>query len=130
MSFTKLLTLSVLVVAGLSIVACSKSSSTVAGANSAGVKEVAGHSHDGWWCDEHGVPEEECAQCNTKLVADFKAKGNWCEKHNRPDTHCFICHPEKQAEYAALYEAKYGKSPPKPEAGVETPAQEAAPKTT
>ena len=20
-----------------------------------------GHSHDGWWCDEHGVPEEVCA---------------------------------------------------------------------
>ena len=130
MSLKKLLASSVLVVVGLSIVACSKSSSTGSAANSAGVKEVAGHSHEGWWCDEHGVPEDECAQCNTKLVADFKAKGNWCEKHNRPDTHCFICHPEKEAEFAALYEAKYGKKPPKPENGSEQPAQEAAPKTT
>ena len=38
-----------------------------------------GHSHDGWWCDEHGVPEGVCTQCNASLVADFKAKGDWCE---------------------------------------------------
>ena len=49
-------------------------------------------------------------------VADFKAKGDWCEKHNRPDSQCFICHPEKETEFAALYEAKYGEQPPKPEA--------------
>ena len=59
-----------------------------------------------------------CALCNSKLVADFKAKGDWCEKHNRPDSQCFICHPEKEAEFAALYEAKYGKKPPKPETTV------------
>jgi hypothetical protein len=64
------------------------------------------------------VPEEVCAQCNVKLVADFKAKNDWCEKHNRPDSQCFVCHPEKEAEFAALYEAKFGKNPPKPEADV------------
>src|SRR3954451_11029889 len=74
------------------------------------------HTHEAWWCDEHGVPEEECAQCNGKLVAAFKAKGDWCEKHNRPESQCFICHPEKEAEFAALYEAKFGKKPPKIEA--------------
>jgi hypothetical protein len=71
--------------------------------------------HSGWWCNEHGVPEEICARCNSKLVADFKAKGDWCKKHNRPESQCFICHPEKEAEFAAQYEAKYGKKPPKPE---------------
>jgi hypothetical protein len=70
------------------------------------------HSHDGWWCPEHGVPEEICALCDTSLVADFKAKSDWCDEHNRPDSQCFICHPEKQAEFAALYEAKYGHAPP------------------
>jgi hypothetical protein len=75
----------------------------------------AGHKHDGWWCDEHGIPEEVCARCNTKLVADFKAKGDWCKEHDRPDSQCFVCHPEKEAEFAAQYEAKYGKQPPKPE---------------
>jgi cobalt-zinc-cadmium efflux system membrane fusion protein len=69
--------------------------------------------HDGWWCDEHGVPEEVCAICNVKLVADFKAKGDWCKDHERPDSQCFVCHPEKEAEFAAQYEAKYGKKPPK-----------------
>src|SRR5690348_4829722 len=76
---------------------------------------AAGHSHEGWWCDEHGVPEEVCARCNTKLVADFKAKNDWCKEHERPDSQCFVCHPEKEAEFAAQYEAKYGKQPPKPE---------------
>jgi len=74
----------------------------------------AGHSLGGWWCDEHGVPEEKCALCNTKLVADFKAKSDWCGLHNRPDSQCFTCHPELEAEFAKLYEAKAGEKPPKP----------------
>src|SRR2546421_10309744 len=92
---------------------CNRSAST-----GGGDKHVAEarHNHDGWWCDEHGVPEEICARCNTKLVADFKAKADWCKDHDRPDSQCFVCHPEKQAEFAAHYEAKYGKQPPKPEA--------------
>ncbi len=73
------------------------------------------HSHDGWWCDEHGVPEEACALCNTKLAADFQKKGDWCEEHDRPDSQCFKCHPELEAKFAAQYEAMYGKQPPKPE---------------
>jgi cobalt-zinc-cadmium efflux system membrane fusion protein len=74
-----------------------------------------GHDHSAWWCDEHGVPEEVCTRCNSKLVKKFKDEGDWCKKHNRPDSQCFICHPEKEAEWAAKYEAKYGKQPPKPE---------------
>ena len=74
-----------------------------------------GHSGDGWWCDEHGVPEAECGLCNAKLAAAFKKKGDWCKEHDRPDSQCFVCHPEKLEEYAARYEAKFGKKPPKPE---------------
>jgi hypothetical protein len=73
------------------------------------------HAHGEWWCNEHGVPEEICALCSPKVAADFKAKGDWCREHDRPDSQCFICHPEKETEYAALYEAKYGIKPPKPE---------------
>jgi hypothetical protein len=72
------------------------------------------HNHEGWWCNEHGVPEEVCAQCSAKIAAEFKAKGDWCQEHDRPESQCFICHPEKKAEFAALYEAKYGKLPPDP----------------
>ena len=71
---------------------------------------------DGWWCAEHGMPEEICAQCSAKLAADFKAKGDWCKEHDRPESQCLICHPEKEAEFAAQYEAKYGQKPPKPQA--------------
>jgi hypothetical protein len=112
MSAKNLVTLAVLMVTSMSvgITGCSKASDTKSVATSA---TSDAHSHEGWWCSEHGVPEEVCAQCNTKLVADFKAKGDWCKEHNRPESQCFICHPEKEAEFAALYEAKFGKMPPK-----------------
>ena len=119
MSVKNLLTLSVLIIAivSISVAGCGKAADKkVSTAASATVASTDAHSHEGWWCDEHGVPEEVCAQCNSKLAADFKAKGDWCTKHNRPESQCFICHPEKEGEFAALYEAKMGKKPPKPEA--------------
>lgn len=84
----------------------------------AATSETAGHdaaSHSGWWCDEHGVPEKVCGQCHSKLAPDFQKKGDWCQTHDRPDSQCFVCHPEHEAKFAAQYEAKYGKKPPKPE---------------
>jgi hypothetical protein len=74
-----------------------------------------GHSHEEWWCNEHGVPEEVCGLCDKKLAARFKAEGDWCKDHDRPESQCFVCHPEYEAKFAAQYEAKYGKQPPKPE---------------
>src|SRR5262245_60571705 len=56
--------------------------------------------HDGWWCYEHGVPEEVCTRCHAALAADFKAKNDWCKEHDLPDSQCFIHHPEKEAEFA------------------------------
>jgi hypothetical protein len=73
----------------------------------------AGHSHAGWWCTEHGVPEGECGQCDPKLAAQFQKDGDWCKEHDRPDSQCFVCHPEHEAKFAAKYEAKYGEKPPK-----------------
>jgi hypothetical protein len=118
MSIRNLFAVAALAVIGATFVACSKSGEKAASTTAAADTKVtiAGHTHDGWWCKEHGVPEAVCAQCDSKLVADFKAKGDWCEKHNRPESQCFICHPEKEAEFAALYEAKYGEQPPQPEA--------------
>jgi hypothetical protein len=76
------------------------------------VGRLEGHDHSGWWCDEHGVPEEVCAQCNARLAAEFKKKGDWCKDHDRPDSQCFVCHPELKERFAAQYRAKYGKEPP------------------
>jgi len=73
------------------------------------------HDHSGWWCNEHGVPEEVCGLCSSKLAAEFQKNGDWCADHNRPDSQCFTCHPELEAKFAAKYVAKYGKEPPKPE---------------
>jgi cobalt-zinc-cadmium efflux system membrane fusion protein len=70
------------------------------------------HDHSGWWCDEHGVPEAVCGQCNAKYAAECKKKGDWCKEHDRPESQCFICHPELKEKFAAQYRAKYGKEPP------------------
>jgi len=68
----------------------------------------------GWWCEEHGVPEEECALCDPTLVAKFKEAGDWCEEHKRPESHCYLCSPARLDKFAARYEAKCGARPPKP----------------
>lgn len=73
------------------------------------------HEHGEWWCNEHGVPEKECTRCDEEAKAAAKKKGDWCDKHGRADSQCFICHPELEAKFAARYEAKLGKKPPKPE---------------
>lgn len=73
------------------------------------------HSHGGWWCVEHGVPEEECALCDTSLVAKFKEDGDWCDEHDRPESQCFICSPARFDKFASRYEAKTGQEPPQPE---------------
>lgn len=112
-------------VSTLTLAACNKSAEKAASAESNPAETAAaGHSHSGWWCGEHGVPEAQCALCNSKLAAEMKAKGDWCEEHNRPDSQCFICHPEKEKEFADLYEAKFGKQPPKREAEGAAPADE------
>jgi hypothetical protein len=109
MSLRKLWCLVFIAAASATLAGCAKpAGNTGPGANQTATD---GHSHDGWWCDEHGVPEEVCALCNVKLVADFKAKGDWCQDHDRPDSQCFVCHPEKKAVFAAQYEARYGKQP-------------------
>lgn len=77
-------------------------------------EEEASHEHGGWWCAEHGVPEAVCAQCDSKVAADFQKKGDWCKQHDRPESQCFICHPDLEAKFAQEYEAKEGKKPPKP----------------
>jgi cobalt-zinc-cadmium efflux system membrane fusion protein len=108
------LVLGMVVLAGWALAGCGKTVGVEEEPVPVGAPAEAKAAHGEWWCDEHGVPEEVCALCDTKLVADFKAKGDWCDAHQRPDSQCFKCHPEKQAEFAAQYEAKYGKQPPKP----------------
>ena len=73
-----------------------------------------GHDHGGWWCVEHGIPEEQCSMCSTKAADDFKAKGDWCEEHNRAESQCFQCDPTRAEKFAKLYEAKFGHAPPEP----------------
>lgn len=93
---------------------CGAAPSGQGGANPkpAETTSTANSDQDGWWCNEHGVPEGECALCSAKVAADFKKKGDWCKEHSRPESQCFICHPEFADKFAARYEAKFGKKPP------------------
>ena len=70
------------------------------------------HSHGGWWCVEHAIPEEECSMCSASYAKACKEKGDWCEEHNRAESQCFICDASRAEKYVKLYEAKYGKKPP------------------
>jgi hypothetical protein len=76
--------------------------------------------HSGWWCPEHGVPEEVCGQCNARYAAECRRKGDWCKEHERPDSECFICHPERKEKFAKLYRSKYGTEPPPIEEEMDT----------
>ena len=81
-------------------------------------KEVAlshGESGHDWWCDEHGVKEEDCSMCSAKVAKAFRDKGDWCKEHKRAKSQCFICDPSLKDKFAAEYKAKYGKEPPEPE---------------
>ena len=71
-----------------------------------------GHDHSGWWCREHGVPEEVCSMCSAKVAADFRKKGDWCADHDRAKSQCFKCDPALKEKFTALYQAKYGQEPP------------------
>ena len=108
----KTLLIALVATSALAAIGCTNSPANNADTNQSVTKV---DTHDSWWCDEHGVPEEICAQCNPKLAAKFKADGDWCKLHDRPDSQCFICHPELEAKFAEKYEAKYNKKPPKPE---------------
>lgn len=69
------------------------------------------HKHDQWWCDEHGIVEDECLLCKLGEQG-CKKKGDWCEMHERPKSQCFKCKPELREFFAAQYRAKYKKEPP------------------
>ena len=102
-------------IAGVTLIGCGRSPLSHDGAGEkkpTRAGETKGHEHDDWWCAEHGVPEEECSQCNAKVAVDFKAKGDWCPEHDRAKSQCFVCDPKLKEKYAALYRAKEGKEPP------------------
>ncbi len=98
-------------VAVLALAGCSQQASDE-GATQVTAASDDGHDHSGWWCVEHGIPEEECSMCSAKAADDFKAKGDWCEEHNRAESQCFICDPSRAEKYTRLYEAKFGHAPP------------------
>lgn len=108
--------LAVLAVSAFALSGCSKSETATSedGAEAVATTNV-DHSHGGWWCVEHGVPEGECALCDTSLVSKFKDEGDWCDEHDRPESQCFICGPARFEKFAARYKAKTGLEPPQPE---------------
>jgi len=96
----------------ISLAGCGAAADTPTAQQGSSTAAATADAHDGWWCNEHGIPEEDCGQCDPKVAEAHKAKGDWCRDHERPDSQCFVCHPEHAKRFVALYEAKYGKAPP------------------
>ena len=73
--------------------------------------------HGGWWCEEHGVPEEMCSLCMSSAdqKAKFKDKGDWCEIHDRAKSQCFKCDPAKYKHFEDMYVAKFNEKPKPPD---------------
>jgi hypothetical protein len=78
-----------------------------------GKKELKGDGH-GWWCADHGVPEDICSLCSSEAAAKFKKEGDWCKIHDRAQSQCFKCDAELYKKYEAMYVAKYNKKPEPP----------------
>jgi hypothetical protein len=115
MSFVRGTAFSLLALTGWLAVGCGKTATTGPKGGPPATPAAVTDDHSGWWCREHGVPEEICAQCNAKLAAECQQKGDWCQEHSRPESQCFLCNPKRADKFAAEYEAKYGQQPPKPE---------------
>ena len=81
-----------------------------------GKKELkGGDKHDGWWCQEHGIPEHLCSMCSDEVAAKHKKEGDWCKIHpDRAKSQCFKCEPELYKKFEAMYVAKYNKKPEPP----------------
>ncbi len=70
--------------------------------------------HDGWWCQEHGVPEYLCSLCSDAVEAKCKKEGDWCKLHDRAQSQCFKCDPSKYKKFEDMYVVKYNKKPEPP----------------
>ncbi len=72
--------------------------------------------HEGWWCQEHGVPEDLCSICMSEANAKkkFKDNGDWCKIHDRASSQCFKCDPTRYKKFEDMYIAKYNKKPEPP----------------
>ncbi len=76
-----------------------------------GDKKEDGH---GWWCQEHGIPERLCSQCQADVAAKCKQEGDWCPLHDRAKSQCFKCDPSLYRRFEAMYVAKFGAKPEPP----------------
>ena len=81
-----------------------------------GKKDIPKGDHSGWWCQEHGVPEEDCSLClpEAEVKKRFKDTGDWCKIHDRAQSQCFKCDPSKYKKFEDMYVAKYNKKPERP----------------
>lgn len=70
--------------------------------------------HDGWWCQEHGVPEHMCSLCSDEVATKLKKEGDWCKLHDRAQSQCFKCDPDKYKKFEDMHVAKYNKKPERP----------------
>lgn len=75
------------------VVACTEKAGSPATAEAHAPEGAKPGSHEDW-CGEHAVPESQCTQCHSELIAAFKATNDWCAEHGLPESHCKKCNPD------------------------------------
>jgi hypothetical protein len=111
--------MALLLAAAVVLVGCNQSETKVASAkgkaDTAKKAEKDEEGEHGWWCAEHGIPEEMCGLCTKAYRDKKKAEGDWCETHKRLQSQCFKCDPSLYEKvFEPMYVAKYGKKPERP----------------
>jgi hypothetical protein len=86
----------------------------VGGGNAAKSDQQTDDTIDGFWCEPHGLPEDKCWKCNKAFCRQCEKDGDWCKEHLRPKSQCFKCDATLIDKWAKVYEARTGKTAPKP----------------
>jgi hypothetical protein len=120
LNWTRCCGLATLILAGVVAVGCHQAENKAdkqakAKTDSHEVTAKASANDHGWWCEEHGIPEEFCGLCNAEYRNKRKTEGDWCELHHRLKSQCFKCDPSLYEKvFEPMYVAKYGKKPERP----------------
>lgn len=98
---------------GVLLIGCADKDTPKAQSKGTATESKSAKTDHGWWCSEHGIPEDDCLMCKMS-EAELKKKGDWCE-HDYAKSQCFVCNPKLREQYAKIYRDKYGKEPPEPD---------------
>lgn len=110
--FSSVLLIAVVAVFSTASVGCKKPEDKVVAKKDDSKKPAV--KHEGYWCQEHGIPEAICSLCSDEVAEKHKKAGDWCKIHDRALSQCFKCDPSKYKKFEQMYVDNFGKKPEPP----------------